>query len=83
MDRRSKRPVCPTPLFDKPATSAGVPRAARQGEVAGRKAPGLAKLVEASSQQQDEQSANDEDGSQQLMGSDLFFKKENRGQEGE
>ncbi len=48
-----------------------------------REMPGLTKLVEASSQQQDEQSANDKDGSQKLMGSDLFFKKENRGQEGE
>ncbi len=32
--------LCPAQPFDKPATSAGVPRTARQGEVAGRKAPG-------------------------------------------
>ncbi len=31
----------PAPPFDKPATSAGVPRTARQGEVAGRKASGM------------------------------------------
>ena len=32
---------CPAPLFDKPVTLAGELHAARQGEDAGRKAPGL------------------------------------------
>ncbi len=33
--------LCPAPPFDKPATSASELRAARQGEDAGHKAPGL------------------------------------------